>query len=97
MQTSYHKIKNKSVETKSGTKLGKVCNILIDTESDFITHYEVKTKLLSGKNLLISRDQIIKHEPDKIIVDDNIKQEDNEENEQAKNITPEPVAMRETN
>jgi len=44
MQTSYHKIKNKSVETKSGTKLGKVCNILIDTESDFITHYEVKTK-----------------------------------------------------
>jgi len=52
---------------------------------------------LSGKNLLISRDQIIKHEPDKIIVDDNIKQEDNEENEQAKNITPEPVAMRETN
>ncbi len=97
MQTSFSEIKKKIVETKSGTKLGKVYDILIDTQDNFITHYEVKTKLLGGENLLISRDQIIRHEQDKIIVDDNVKQENVQKIEQKVDMNPEPVAMSEAN
>ncbi|OGH59789.1 MAG: hypothetical protein A2725_02110 [Candidatus Magasanikbacteria bacterium RIFCSPHIGHO2_01_FULL_33_34] len=97
MLTSYNEIKSKVVETKSGTRIGKVCDLLINTEQDFITHYEVKTKLVGGDNILISREQIIRHEQNKIIVDDNVKLIEAKEIKQNSNINPEPIAMSETN
>lgn len=97
MRTSYKDIKKKVVETKSGTKLGKVCNLIIDTDSDTISKYEVSSGLL-GKKLLISPTQIISYEQNKIIVKDNIdlgKEADN--TPPAEKANPEPVAMSEIN
>lgn len=97
MQTSYNEIKNKIVQTVSGIKLGKVCNIQINTEEQFIIHYEVKTKVFSKDRLLISRGQIVRFENDKIIVDDNVKQEKTPVEKPSIEMTTEPIAMRESN
>ena len=60
------------VVTKSGQKLGRVVNCLIETESQNLSQYEVKPSLLTRQSLLINRNQVIIIEKDKIIVEDSV-------------------------
>ena len=64
------------VFTKSGQKLGKVAGFRLETESQMITHYEVRPKgvaaQLVGAEMLIGREQVISIDEEKMVVDDNI-------------------------
>lgn len=94
MHLSFKKIKQSSVETASGIKLGHVSDIVFETEGQMIIQYVVKHSIISDKIYLISRDQIIRFENKKIIVDDNIKKAENASTEQQSSINPEPISMR---
>ena len=95
MRYSFRDLKKWSVETESGEKLGCVHNVIIETEGQLIAQYIVKTSLLGGDVYTISRDQIVRFEKGKMIVDDAVK-EDKEESDMGSPVSdPEPVAMRE--
>lgn len=59
------------VVTKSGLKLGRIVNCLVDIDSQSILQYTVKEGLVAGrKTLLINRGQVISISSDKMVVDD---------------------------
>ncbi len=70
MKVSLKQLKKASVETVSGTVLGHVVDIHIDTNAQAVQSYEVKGSLLAGKHYLIAPAQIVRFEEDTIIVDD---------------------------
>ena len=72
MRLNFKKIKQASVETASGIKLGRVSDIMLDTEGQLVAQYVVKHSIISDKTYLISREQIVRFEDKKIIVDDNV-------------------------
>lgn len=98
MRLNFKKIKQLSVETASGIKLGRVSDIVFDTEGQLVAQYLVKHSIISDKTYLISRDQIIRFENKKIIVDDNtVKAESKEEEKKRPAINPGSVSIRKTN
>lgn len=67
------------VETKSGLLLGKIKNFEIDSETQTVSQYIIKSqslikKLLSegGSELIIGRNQVLFIEEEKMIVEDNV-------------------------
>ena len=106
MKLPLKQLKHFSVETASGTVLGHVCDIVLDTEGQLVAQYIVKPSILSSKEYLISRDQIVRFENKpphqciggggkKMVVEDNSAQEKNKKTatNQVK-ASPEAVAMR---
>jgi len=94
MKIDWQKIKNLEVETKSGITLGKVKNIIFQTEGQTISQYEVGNLL--SKKYLINREQVISIDDQKIIVDDNVDSETTSEESGGSLPDPEGVMMRET-
>lgn len=94
MRLLLKKIKQLSVETASGLKLGRVMDIMVETEGQLVAQYLVKHSIISDKTYLISRDQIIRFENKKIIVDDNVLKIENKSTEKEPAINPEPISMR---
>jgi len=72
----YHKqIIGLDVITESGELLGSVVDLIINSDTQEIEQYEIKTSLVKkflGQNLLISRQQVISINTDKITVVDSI-------------------------
>ncbi|MEK7546009.1 MAG: hypothetical protein AAB554_02930 [Patescibacteria group bacterium] len=64
------------VETKSGVPLGRVAGFDFDVETHAILRYRVRPRgLASGmlkKPLLISREQVLSIDAEKMVVDDNV-------------------------
>lgn len=96
MRLSFKHLKNYSVETASGTKLGHVADIVFEIEGQLIAQYIVNSSFMSSKEYTVSRDQIVRFEDKKIIVDDNVSKEKTTDKAQRKNniSSAEPVAMR---
>ena len=95
MRIGFKQIKKSNVETASGVFLGHVADIEMDTEGQAVVNYHVRRALLGGDTLLISRNQIVRFEEGKIIVDDNAAKEFAEAEGNKKMAgAPEPVAMR---
>lgn len=94
MLLSFKNLKHSSVETSSGLKLGHVSDIILETKGQLAAQYEVKHSLISSKKYLLSRDQIVRFENKKIIVDDNVEKIANKTIEEKSPINPEPVSMR---
>jgi sporulation protein YlmC with PRC-barrel domain len=64
------------VVTKSGIKLGRIVNCLVDTDSQSILQYTVKEGLVAGRKiLLINRSQVFSIDFDKMVVDDAVGEE----------------------
>lgn len=63
-------LKHLPVETKSGQFLGKVSDCLIDPHSHAIMQYEVRNGHVRKERLLVSRDQVLEINLQKMIVDD---------------------------
>jgi len=61
-------LKKLKVETKSGVFLGKIKNVIIDTDSQIILQYEVGN--LFNREYLISQEQVLFIDNQKMIVDD---------------------------
>jgi sporulation protein YlmC with PRC-barrel domain len=76
MLINYQNLENLPVITKSGTVLGKISGLDLETESQTVINYYVKSKnLVKGlfKNeLIIKKAQIISIDEKKIVVDDNV-------------------------
>lgn len=75
MLINYQKLINLPVITQSGINLGKISKIEIDTKSQSIINYYVKSinlvkGLLEGE-LVINRNQVININEKNVIVDDN--------------------------
>lgn len=68
------------VQSKSGQELGVVVAMLINTDTQEIEQYEVRTSLVKqflGKSLLIHRKQVISIEEKRLVVEDGIIEENN--------------------
>ena len=96
MRITYKQLKKLSVETKSGKYLGRVCEVVFEIDGQLVAQYEVSPSMLSGKKYLISRDQVLSINAEKIIVSDGVMVvEVGEKGVERTAVTAEPVAMRE--
>lgn len=97
MRISLRQLKKTRVETVSGVMLGHVVDIEMDTEGQMVVNYHVRRALLGGGTLLISRNQVVRFEEEKVIVDDSVAKEYTAADKSTQMAgNPEPVAMRET-
>ncbi len=95
MKISYSQLKKLSVETKSGSTLGHVGDIIIDVDQQAIAQYEVKSSMLATKKYMIHQEQVISISAEKIIVDDAVVgQQEDRLKMPGSDVGQEPVAMR---
>lgn len=96
MRITLSQLKRLPVETKSGTKLGKVYDLVLEIEGQTIAQYHVKSALVVGEKYLVSRNQVIEINSKKMIVEDNVKKQLIEDEPQKKlAVEPERIIMRE--
>ncbi len=72
MRLTFKQIKSLHVETESGVLLGHVHDIVFEVEGQLVAQYIVRPSMLSSKEFFVSRDQIVRFEEKKMIVDDNL-------------------------
>lgn len=72
MRITFKQLKQLLVETKSGKKLGHVCDVVFEIDGQLVAQYEVSPSLLSGKKYLISRDQVMSISAEKMVVSDGV-------------------------
>lgn len=97
MKFSLAQLKKMDVETELGLRLGRVFNIIFDTEGQNVLQYEVGN-YFNKKLYLVSRDQVVKFEDKKMIVDDSVKKvKVGEGAEEKSQVEVGAVAMREEN
>ncbi len=97
MRFSLIQLKRMIVETESGMRLGKVYNIIFDTELQNILQYEVGN-YFNKKQYLISCDQTVRFEDKKMIVEDNLmKMQTGDETREKPQVEMGGVAMRDNN
>jgi sporulation protein YlmC with PRC-barrel domain len=95
MRMSLKQLRKMIVETLSGTKLGKIQDIIFDIEGQVVVQYEVKHTGISGINYLIHRDQIVKFEEKKVIVYDTVLKQSEKKKMPALKVIPDGgVSMR---
>ncbi|MEK7190062.1 MAG: PRC-barrel domain-containing protein [Patescibacteria group bacterium] len=75
MLLQFSKLKNLSVVTQSGVKLGQVSDIEIDLDSQSILRYVVKRGIVSRDTLLVHRGQVISVTNEKMTVEDAVVKE----------------------
>lgn len=56
----------------SGTKLGRVCDVIFETDGQTILQYEVSKCSWCGQKFLINRSQVIRFEEKKMVIDDTV-------------------------
>lgn len=97
MRLTLTQLMHLSVETVSGTKLGRVYDVVLETEGQLIAQYLVRRLRLGGALYRISRDQVVRFEEHRLIVDDGVVKEKmrDESFVGKKRVSVEPVAMRE--
>ena len=77
MPISSEKLINLPVQTKSGEHLGQISSFDIDTDTQTILKYHIKssnpiTNIIKQKELLIDQSQVIEVTSEKMTVDDNL-------------------------
>lgn len=101
MRLTLKQLKQLSVETVDGIVLGFVSDVIFETEGQLIVQYVVKESLLkhiNQKEYLISRDQIVRFEEKRLLVDSSVKLEKESDGvkKKVKPFSPKPIPMRET-
>lgn len=72
MRVDFKQLKQLTVETLSGEKLGHVHDLVLEIDGQLVAQYQVKSSLLSTKEHLVSRDQVVRFEEKRMIVDDTV-------------------------
>ncbi len=72
MRMNFKQLKGLDVLTMSGTMLGHVFEIVLEIEGQLVAQYVVRPSVISSKEYLVSRDQIVRFEENRVIVDDNV-------------------------
>lgn len=90
MEINQQQLKKIQVETKSGRVLGQVVDFELDVDTGVIVRYYVKSKIpLAGlfeDKLIINREQIIDFDDQKMVVEDNLLKETDNEKEVVEKI-----------
>lgn len=96
MRIEYSKLKHLPVRTVSGTKLGKVHDLVFDVDGHQILQYVVKPNLFGTDTYLIGKDQVVRITAELMEVDDSVGRAKKTvpEPAQKRAAGPEPVAMR---
>lgn len=71
----FSKLKNLSVFTRSGIKLGQVADVEIDLDSQSIIRYVIKRGIVNRDVLLVHRSQVISITDEKMTVEDAVVKE----------------------
>jgi sporulation protein YlmC with PRC-barrel domain len=95
MRISWKQLKVYRVETVSGRPLGRVRDIVFDTEGQLIAQYIVSKSFFAAQIYQIGRDQVVRFEDKKIIVDDAVVREGISMREKRSLPSVEPALMRE--
>lgn len=96
MRITLKQLKKMTVETISGTLLGKVQDLIFDTEGQNIIQYVVKSGTLTTEEHLISRDQVVRFEEKKVIVYDTANKKKERSLEKIIPTVPEGISLRDT-
>ena len=72
MRINFKQLKKLPVETLSGTRIGKVQDIIMDLDDQSVVQYIVKSSGLGSDEHTISRDQIARFEEKRIVVYDTV-------------------------
>ncbi len=70
MRINWHTLKTLPVVTKSGTPVGKISDLTIDSETEMIVCLHVKRSRLSKELLLVHRSQVLSITEKQVVVDD---------------------------
>lgn len=88
MRISTEQLTHLPVETASGTELGHIKNLILDTDSQSVLQYEVRPSgivgSLIGDSLLIDRGSVRAITAEKIVVDDSVAAQDEKARESKK-------------
>ena len=95
MRISLKQLKKCSVETTSGIVLGHVVDVEMETEGQTVMNYHVRRFPVGGDGYIISRNQVVRFEEKKLIVDDGVGKEIIAPKVTAVPAGPEVAAMRE--
>lgn len=94
MRLNLKQLKSLLVETAGGIKLGRIHDVIFETEGQIVAQYLVKPSLISGKKFLINREQVVRFEQDKMVVEDSAVKEVAAEKKQRKiAVEPEPFGV----
>ncbi|PIR04372.1 MAG: hypothetical protein COV59_00815 [Candidatus Magasanikbacteria bacterium CG11_big_fil_rev_8_21_14_0_20_39_34] len=72
MRITLKQLKKVKVETNTGLVLGHIVDIVFDTESQGAVQYRVKGPVLSTKEFLVGRDQVVRFEAERMVVYDSV-------------------------
>ncbi len=72
MRLSLKQLRRLKVVTVSGAVLGNICGIVFETDGQTILQYEACGCCLFGKKFLINRNQVVKFEEKKMVVEDTV-------------------------
>lgn len=96
MRLTLKQLKGLQVETVSGLSLGHVHDLVFELDGQLIAQYLAKPTLISQKEYCIGRDQVVRFEEKKLIVDDTVRPAaTGGETKKKLAVMPEPVATRE--
>ena len=96
MRINWKQLKNLVVETASGVELGHIFDVVFEIEGQLVAQYMVRSSIFSSKKYIISRDQIVRFEEEKMVVDDDVSVVKSVDVENRSAVSgAEPVVMRE--
>ncbi|MBU2542245.1 PRC-barrel domain-containing protein [Patescibacteria group bacterium] len=94
MRFDLRQLKKMIVETESGMRMGRVFNLIFDTEGQNVLQYEIGN-YFNKNQYLVNRDQVVRFEENKMIVEDSVKKVRVEEDRVGVQTKAEPAMMRE--
>lgn len=95
MRINLNQLKKYIVETESGARLGKIFDVVLDIDAHAVAQYAVRHFFFSLKEYLISPNQIVRFEENKMIVQDTVAKVGAEKERRQVVPKAEPVMMRE--
>jgi len=99
MRITLSQLKKLAVETKSGTKLGRVYDLVFEVEGQSVAQYFVKSSVVSMNigmdKYLISRSQVLSINDKKMVVEDSVKKIESDEEVERGGVDVRPATMRE--
>jgi len=93
MRLTLKQLRGLHVETVSGVSLGHVHDLVLEIDGQLVAQYFVKSSLFGNKEYLIGRDQVVRFEEKKMIVDDTVRTIEVEEGRKKLQIAQKAIAM----
>lgn len=95
MRLSYKTLKKYTVKTVSGTVLGRVRDVVFDTESQSILQYIVAASMGFGSDHMIHQSQVVRFEDGVMVVEDTAQKTQDAMESSAPLPNTKPILMRE--